>query len=350
MSDMRHAPHAGTGYQIRSEPRSERVVIVGAGVVGALALEYFAYDSPHEVVAFSAEREFITTETFCGLPVVPFDKLATAYPPTEYQAFVAVAASPSVTVLNRVRRRLYGAVKAIGYSCVSYISSRAAFISPTAQIGENTIVAEGNSLHHMARVGNNTILLSGVHVGHRSVIEDDCFFSSQVAIAGDCRVGRGSFLGISSSVAFRITVAEECLIGAGAVIIKDTTPRQVYSGNPARPIGGDSLARSTLSSSAQDGADEGPWSAMPDSAGEPRGTVATDVLRIFRETCFLPPHAPVDTTQPLAVHPGWDSLRQIEFIVGLEQCFRVRLTETDLLHATTVGAVISTLEAKRGQS
>jgi sugar O-acyltransferase (sialic acid O-acetyltransferase NeuD family) len=348
MSDMRRAPHAGTGHQIGSEARGERVVIVGAGVVGALALEYFAYDSPHEVVAFSAEREFITTETFCGLPVVPFDKLAMAYPPTEYQAFVAVAATPSVTVLNRVRRRLYGTVKDFGYSCVSYVSSRAAFISPTAQIGENTIVAEGNSLHHMARVGNNVVLLSGVHVGHRSVVEDDCFFGSQVAIAGDCRVGRGSFLGISSCVAFSITVAEDNLIGAGAVIIRDTAPRQVYSGNPARPIGGDNLAETTLSSSGHDVADEGPCSAMQDGAGEP--SVATDVLRIFREICFLPPHAPVDTTQPFAVHAGWDSLRQIEFIVRLEKCFDVRLTETDLLHSTTVGAVISTLEAKRGQS
>lgn len=348
MSDMRHTRHAGTGYQIGSAVRGERVVIVGAGVVGALALEYFAYDSPHEVVAFSAEREFITTETFCGLPVVPLDQLVMAYPPTEYQVFVAVAASPTVTVLNRVRRRLYGAVKAFGYSCASYISSRAAFISPTAEIGENTIVAEGNSLHYKSRVGNNVILLSGVHVGHRSVVEDDCFFSSQVAIAGDSRVGRGSFLGISSSVAFRITVAEDCLIGAGAVIVKDTSPRQVYVGNPARPIGGDSLTSSTRSST-QNVAEERPCSAMPDSAGELLGSVATDVLRIFREICFLPPHAPVDTTQPLDVHPDWDSLRQIEFIVQLEQCFDVRLTETDLLRATTVGAVISTLEAKRGQ-
>ena len=238
MSDMRHATNVGTGYQMRSEARGERVVIVGAGVVGALAFEYFAYDSPHEVIAFSAEREFITSETFCGLPVVPFDELAVEYPPTEHQAFVAVAANQ--TQVNRVRRRLYGAVKAAGYHCVSYISSRA-FVSPSAQIGENTLVAEGNSLHYMARVGNNAILFSGVHVGHGSVIEDDCFLASRVVIGGACRVGCGSFLGLNSCVASFLSVAEECFIGAGAVVIKDTAPRQVYVGNPARPIRGESL-------------------------------------------------------------------------------------------------------------
>jgi sugar O-acyltransferase (sialic acid O-acetyltransferase NeuD family) len=342
MSNMRPSPHVGTGYQMRPEASGERVVIVGAGVVGALAFEYFTYDSPHEVVAFSAEREFITTETFCGLPVVPFDKLAVDYPATEHQAFVAVSANP--TQLNRVRRRLYGAVKAIGYRCTSYISS-SAFVSPTAQVGENTIVAEGNSLHHMARVGNNVILLSGIHVGHESVIEDDCFFASHAVIGGSCRVGRGSFFGLNSCLASFISVAEDCLIGAGAVIIRDTAPRQVYLGNPARSIGGDSL---TLSSGGQDVAEERPRPPIRENTGDPRGSVATDVLRIFREVCFLSQHAPVDTRQPLAAQPEWDSLRQIEFIVRLEQYFHLQLTEADLLHTSTVDAVISTLETKRG--
>lgn len=340
MSDMKPSPHVGTGYRIRSEASGERVVIIGAGVVGALAFEYFTYDSPHEVVAFSAEREFITTDTFCGLPVVPFDKLAVDYPAAEYQAFVAVSANP--TQLNRVRRRLYGAVKAAGYQCASYISSRA-FVSPTAQIGENSLVAEGNSLHHMARVGNNVVLLAGIHVGHESVIEDDCFFASHAVVGGSCRVGSGSFFGLNSCVASFISVAEDCLIGAGAVIIRDTAPRQVYVGNPARSIGGDSL---TLSSGAQDMAEERPCPPMRENTADPHGSVAADVLRIFREVCFLSQHTPVDTTQPLAIQPEWDSLRQIEFIVRLEQHFHVRLTEADLLHTSTVDAVISTLETK----
>jgi sugar O-acyltransferase (sialic acid O-acetyltransferase NeuD family) len=330
--------------------RGERVVIVGAGEQAALAFEYFTYDSPHEVIAFSAEPEFITTDVFCGLPVVPFDKLAVECPPTGHQAFVAV----SSTQLNRVRRRLYGAVKAVGYRCVSYVSSRA-FVSPSVQIGENTFVLEGNSLHHLARIGNDVILMSGVHVGHQSVIEDDCFLASRVVIAGSCRVGRGSFLGIASCVANNLSVAEDCLIGAGAVVIKDTITRQVYAGNPARPTGRDSLAgsgpaTSGLAGSAQHAAASGHSLRLRDSVRDPSGPLASDVLRIFREICFLPPHAPVDMTQALAEHPGWDSLRNIEFIVQLEQCLDVRLTEADLLDATTVGAVISVLEAKHGRS
>jgi acyl carrier protein len=187
-------------------------------------------------------------------------------------------------------------------------------------------------------------------VGHGSVIEDDCFLASHAVVGGACRVGRASFLGLNSCVASFTSVAEDCFIGAGAAVTSDTAPRQVYFGNPARPTGGDSLAASAPSGSAHDAPEEGPYSDVRDSTSNPPGSVATDVLRIFREICFLPLNAPVDTTRPFTGLPDWDSIRQIEFIVRLEECFHVRLDEADLLGATTVGAVISTLEAKRGRS
>lgn len=79
----------------------ERVVIIGTGESAAVVLEYFRYDSPHEVVAFSADEKYVTSDTYCGLPLVPLERLAEAYPPGEYRAFVAVSA----VELNRLRRR-----------------------------------------------------------------------------------------------------------------------------------------------------------------------------------------------------------------------------------------------------
>jgi hypothetical protein len=91
--DMRQGPYPGARHQMQAATNGGGVVIVGAGEQAALTFEYFTYDSVHEVIAFSAKPDFITTEVFCGLPVVPFDKLAVEYPPTECQAFVAVSAT-----------------------------------------------------------------------------------------------------------------------------------------------------------------------------------------------------------------------------------------------------------------
>jgi sugar O-acyltransferase (sialic acid O-acetyltransferase NeuD family) len=224
------------GHSWPAQSRGERVVIVGTGEWGAIALQYFRYDSPHEVVAFSAEAPFITDDVYCGLPVVPFEELARAYPPDEYRAFVAV----SEVQLNRVRRRLYDGVKAAGFDCVSCVSSRT-FILRTAEIGENVFIQENAAVEHGARVGDNVFLGSGVCVGHGSVLEDDCYVGPHVTICGGCTVGRGSFLGANSCIAHCLALAEESIIGAGAVVLRDTKPRQAYVGNPARPASRDSF-------------------------------------------------------------------------------------------------------------
>jgi sugar O-acyltransferase (sialic acid O-acetyltransferase NeuD family) len=224
-------------HPLQTASKGERVVIVGAGEQGEIAFEYLTYDSPHDVVAFSVEAQFLETDVFCGLPVVPLNELASAYPPAAHRVLVAV----SSTQLNRVRRRLYDAVKAAGFDCISYVSSHA-FVWRTVEIGENTFVFENNVLQHGVRIGDNVILWSGNHVGHQTIIEDDCFVASHVVISGFCRVGRSSYLGVNSCVANNLSLAEDCVIGAGAVVVKDTQPGQVYVGNPARPTERNSFA------------------------------------------------------------------------------------------------------------
>ncbi len=211
-------------------------MIVGTGDHAALAFECFTNDSPHQVAAFSAEPEFLRSGEYCGRPVIPLDRLAAAYPPAEYRAFVAASA----TQLNRVRRRLFAAVKAAGYDCVSYVS-KSSFVWNNVEIGENVYVGELNVLHDRVRVGDNVVIASGTHIGHGGVIGDDCYLASCVTLAGECEVGRGCFLGANSCVANNRSLAEDCIIGAGAVVVKDTLPRQVYVGNPARPTGRNSF-------------------------------------------------------------------------------------------------------------
>jgi len=212
-------------------------VIVGTGETASLACDYLTCDSPHEVVAFSAEADYLTSDTFCDRPLVALDEMASRYPPEKYRALVAV----SSTELNRLRTRLYEIVKKSGFDCISFVSS-AAFVWPTVQIGENTFIFESNVVQRMAQIGRNVIMWSGNHVGHQTIIEDDCFVASHVVISGACTIGHGSYLGVNSCIRDGLSLGEECVIGAGAVVVKDTEPRGVYVGNPARPNGRDSLA------------------------------------------------------------------------------------------------------------
>lgn len=212
--------------------KKNKLVIIGVGEMAEIAYEYFTFDSPFEVVGFSADKQFIKERTFYDLPVIPLDEIESSWPPHQVQAFVAV----TYTHFNRARERLCNAVKARGYALASYISSKA-FVWRNVDIGENSFIFEHNVLQHHVSVGKNVVLWSGNHIGHRSVIEDNVFISSHVVVSGYCRVGSYTFIGVNTAVRDYVKIAPDCIIGAGSVITKDTEPGNVYVGNPAKPTG-----------------------------------------------------------------------------------------------------------------
>jgi sugar O-acyltransferase (sialic acid O-acetyltransferase NeuD family) len=207
-----------------------RLVIIGDGEFARIAHEYFSHDSPHTVVGFAVERDFLKSTEYLGLPVVPFEEIENHFNPGEHRAFVAI----TYTQLNRVRARLYSEAKLKGFEFVSYISSRA-FAWRNASIGENVFVFENNVIQPFSEIGNNVILWSGNHIGHRTIIEDHCYLASHIAVSGYCRIQEYCFVGVNVTIADHVTIARDCFIGAGSVIAKDTEPGKVYYAAPAMP-------------------------------------------------------------------------------------------------------------------
>ena len=212
--------------------KTKKLVIVGAGEFGEIAYEYFSDDSPYEVAGFAVERRYMTEDTLRGLPVVAFEEITQHFPPEQFMVFVAI----TYTKLNRARRRLYQTCKALGYPCASYISSHA-FFWKNAEIGENSFIFEDNTVQYHVKIGNNVILWSGNHIGHRSVIEDDCWITSHCVISGFCRIGRGSFLGVNATLGDNVTLGEDTVFGAGAITVKRLEEKGCeYIGSPARKL------------------------------------------------------------------------------------------------------------------
>jgi sugar O-acyltransferase (sialic acid O-acetyltransferase NeuD family) len=212
--------------------KNKKVVIAGAGELAMIAYEYFTYDSSYEVCGFAVEREYIESSELYDLPIVPFEEMQERFPPAEYEAFVAIPASQ----LNRLRTRLYHAVKDKGYRCATYISSRA-FVWRNAKIGENCFIFENNTVQPFVEIGDNVILWSGNHIGHRSVIEDNCFISSHVVVSGYCRIGESCFLGVNSTLNDHVTIARDCIVASGSLVSKDLKePERIYYGSPAKEL------------------------------------------------------------------------------------------------------------------
>jgi sugar O-acyltransferase (sialic acid O-acetyltransferase NeuD family) len=205
----------------------KQIVVFGTGSFAENVAFYLTHDSPHEVVAFSVHGDHQENDTLASLPVIPFEEVATRYPPDAYGMFVAVGYSR----VNRLRAELCAQAKDMGYELMTYVSSKAT-TWPGLEIGENCFVFEDNTIQPFVRIGDDCVLWSGNHVGHHASIGDHCFITSHVVISGHTRVGAYSFLGVNATLRDDITVGESNVIGAAAVIMKSTEEGEVYA--PAR--------------------------------------------------------------------------------------------------------------------
>ena len=203
----------------------KRVVIFGAGEIGELAHYYFNHDSEYKVVAFTADDEFVNSDNFNGLPLVPFSDLLERYPPDEYDAHVAL----SYNKLNQIRAEKYFAVKNLGYKLVSYVCSRSVYW-PDLTIGDNCFILENQTIQPTVKIGSDVMIWSGNHLGHASVIGDHTYISSHVCISGHTKIGTHCFFGVNSTTRDFVTVGNSVFVAMGAMVTRDVEDGSIVVG------------------------------------------------------------------------------------------------------------------------
>jgi acyl-[acyl carrier protein]--UDP-N-acetylglucosamine O-acyltransferase len=107
-------------------------------------------------------------------------------------------------------------------------------IDPTAKIGCFTTVDAG--MQNPTRVGPRTWLMKHVHVGHDAQIGADCELAPGTVVGGHCAIGDGVRIGVNACLRPFVTVGAGARIGAGAVVVTDVPPGEVWVGNPARRL------------------------------------------------------------------------------------------------------------------
>ena len=109
-----------------------------------------------------------------------------------------------------------------------------ASIGKNCKISSHTFICEGVYIEDNVFVGHNVTFINDKHP--RSVNEDETMQTELNWEVIETFVKKGASIGSSSTILCGVTIGENAIVGAGAVVTKDVPPNTIVAGVPAKVI------------------------------------------------------------------------------------------------------------------
>ncbi|MCS0670400.1 acetyltransferase [Cytobacillus firmus] len=203
----------------------KKLLIIGASghgkVVADIALQMRKWQS----IVFLDDNEDI--KTVMGLDVVGKSTDASNYI-QDHDIFIAIGN-------NAVRENIHRKLREEGASIPTLIHPNA-IIGERVNLAFGTVIMAGVVINCCTTIGEGCIINTGSTIDHDNIIEDFAHISPGVHLAGTVKIGQGSWLGTGCIVGNNVSIVGDCILGAGAVVIKDVDQPGTYVGVPVRRI------------------------------------------------------------------------------------------------------------------
>ncbi len=134
----------------------------------------------------------------------------------------------------------------------NFVNAYGCSIDDNSKVGAFVEIQKGVSIGKNCKISSHSFLCEGVHVednvfiGHGVMFTNDLFpratnaDGSQQTDADwkviETHVKKGASIGSNATILCGITIGENALVGAGAVVTKDVPPNTVVAGSPAKVI------------------------------------------------------------------------------------------------------------------
>ncbi|MDO9011000.1 MAG: hypothetical protein Q7U78_04205 [Gallionella sp.] len=203
------------------------VIIYGASDFALFLTQKVEAETDMKVIAYVVDDEYHTSDSFNGCPLIPISSLCANYNPDSHQMLIAAG-------YRKMRQRgiMHEKIVSSGFELMNLIS-KSAVIASNVKMGYGNIVLDSVIIESNTTLGNNNLIWSGgiichdVHIGHHNYI------APSVTIGGKTTMMDGSFIGMGCLIADKLNVANETLLAAGSLLLKDTLEFSRYKGRPA---------------------------------------------------------------------------------------------------------------------
>ena len=201
----------------------DRLLIIGASGHGKVVADIAIKMNKWRSIVFLDDNESI--KTFKRIQVIGESADALIYK-DQGDFFVAIGN-------NSTREKIQENLKSEGASVVTLVHP-SAVIGTDVRIGAGTVVMAGAVINSSTKIGRGCIINTCSSLDHDNEIEDYVHISPGTNLAGTVQVGKGSWIGIGCVVSNNVSICSGCIVGAGAVVVKDITEPGIYVGVPVR--------------------------------------------------------------------------------------------------------------------
>ncbi|NSW52489.1 MAG: hypothetical protein HPY85_08290 [Anaerolineae bacterium] len=198
--------------------KSQRILIIGGGNIAVLVLDILARVPNQTAMGIVDDNPGLSGTNVCGCPIlgnlqeVPGLWKAGAFD----LAALAVGALPA-------RAELFERFSRQGIPFAN-------IIDPTAVIGINSMMGNGNMIMAHCRIGpesqigDNNFLSAYVNIEHHNVMGDHCTFGPNVAMSGGVHIGSHVRFGTGISIEPRLTIGDHVVIASGVILTTHVPP------------------------------------------------------------------------------------------------------------------------------
>ena len=195
-----------------------KAILFGLGTLTKLVLyNNSIQENPLDIIALTAEEEYVNTDSINGIPVMSYEKVREVYPPDSGVRFLVCV---GYTNMNQERKRISERIHDDGYGFLNFIDKQA--ILRTDSIGTGNIFLEGCNIGPGCTIGSGNIFYPNALLAHDSIVGDFNYFAISSSIGGFSQVADCCFIGNNASVRDNCCLSSYTLIGAGAYLDRNT--------------------------------------------------------------------------------------------------------------------------------